>query len=60
MGGGGRSSGLKWNSLLRKWPLWLIMFCRTDNLRLKYLDTSFISGIDGVDISKKNSYSKFL
>ena len=44
----GGPSGPKWNSLLRKWPLWLIMFCWTDNLRLKYLDTSFISGIDGV------------
>ena len=42
------SFGPKWNSLLRKWPLWLITFCWTDNLRFKYLDTSFISGIDGV------------
>ena len=47
-GGGGDSSGPKWNSSLRKWLLWLITFCWTDNLILKYLDTSFISGIDGV------------
>ena len=50
---GGGSFGPKWNSSLCKWPLWLITFCWTDNLRLKYLDTSFISGIDGVDKSKK-------
>ena len=48
MGGGGGSFGPKWNSSLHKWPLWLIAFCWTDNLRFKYLDTSFISGIDGV------------
>ena len=44
----GGSFGPKWNSSLRKRPLWLITFCWTDNLRLKYLDTNFISGIDGV------------
>ena len=46
--GGGGSFGPKWNSSLRKWPLWLITFCWTDNLRFKYLDTGFISGVDGV------------
>ena len=61
MGGGGVLFGPKWNSSLRKWPLWLIIFCWTDNLRLTYLDTSFISGIDGVyQINlKSTSYSKF-
>ena len=34
----GGSFGPKWNSLLRKWPLRLIVFRWTDNLRLKYLD----------------------
>ena len=42
----GGSSGPKWNSLLRKRPLWLITFCWTDILRLKYLDTSVVSQVE--------------
>ena len=33
----GGSFGSKWNSSLCKWPSWLIVFCSTDNLRLKYI-----------------------
>ena len=54
-GGGGGSSGPKWNSSLHKWPLWLITFCWTDNLRLKYLGilALFQGLMEYIDKSKK-------
>ena len=60
-GGGGGSFGPKWNSSLRKWPLWLITFCLTDNLRVKYLDilALFQGLMEYIDKSKSTSYSKF-
>ena len=53
-GGGGGGALLDQSGTLcyGKWPLWLISFCWTDNLRFKYLDTSFISGIDGDSVYK--------